>query len=190
MPAQSLHTFASLNSFKIPATKAPSSRSSIRSPSPSLIPALPIELQPSQLRPVAFRILSKKHSLNIQTSGLEYLADYIGRKYGRDWRSKCESLLNDIGKRWKEQDKGQFITAEILPHIIQEVELRNASFTGGSGLNSGLNSPVGELVVDPLMNFNPQEFFHVWDAFEQPRWSYNRLRKHFEKYTFRQLCVY
>ncbi|KAK7205188.1 DNA polymerase alpha/epsilon subunit B-domain-containing protein [Myxozyma melibiosi] len=188
MPVQSLHSFASLNSFKKPAAKrtssSTSSHSSIRSPSPSLIPALPIELQPSQFRPVAFRILSKKHSLNIQTSGLEYLADYVGRKYGRDWRTKCEPLLNDIGRRWKEQDKGQFITAEILPHVLQEIELRNASFVGGgggSGPNSGLNSPIGEMEMDPLMNFSPQEFFHVWDAFEQPRWYYNRIRKHFEK---------
>ncbi|KAK9316389.1 DNA polymerase alpha/epsilon subunit B-domain-containing protein [Lipomyces starkeyi] len=180
MPSQNLHSFAftsvsststisSFNSFKKPTNAAPRA---IRSPSPA---PLPIELQPFQVRPVAYRILSKKHGLNLKSSGLDLLATYIGRKYGRDWRTKSEPFLDQIGRRWKEQDRGLFIDAQLLQVVIREVELRSSSFTG-----SVTETPT-EIVEDPLESFCPQEFFHVWDAFAQPRWTYNRMRKHFEK---------
>ncbi|KAK9369778.1 DNA polymerase alpha/epsilon subunit B-domain-containing protein [Lipomyces kononenkoae] len=180
MPSQDLKSFAftssgsvssvgSFSSFKQP-TSAPSR--ALRSPSPA---PLPIELQPFQVRPIAYRILSKKHGLNLKSSGLDLLATYIGRKYGRDWKTKSEAFLDQMGRRWKEQDRGLFIDAELLHVVIREVELRSASFTG-----SMTETPV-DVVEDPLDNFCPQEFFHIWDAFAQPRWTYNRTRKHFEK---------
>ncbi|KAK9321679.1 DNA polymerase alpha/epsilon subunit B-domain-containing protein [Lipomyces orientalis] len=167
--ASSTNTVSSFNSFKKPPN---STARPLRSPSPA---PLPIELQPSLVRPLAYRILSKKHGLNLKSSGLDLLATYIGRKFGRDWRTRSEPFLDQIGRRWKEQDRGLFIDAQLLQVVIREVELRSASFTG-----STTASPI-EVVDDPLEDFCPQEFFHVWNAFSQPRWTYNRVRKHFER---------
>ncbi|KAK9461207.1 DNA polymerase alpha/epsilon subunit B-domain-containing protein [Lipomyces oligophaga] len=148
------------------------------------IPPLPIELSPGHMRPIAYRILSKKHGLNLKSSGLEYLAMYIGRKFGKDWRTSCEPFLNEIAKRWKEQDKGLFIDAVLLPKVIQDVELRATSLLSMSTADSPmasanvLNMPTP---VDILETFLAQEFCHIWDAFEQPRWVYNKNRKTFDK---------
>ncbi|KAK9450925.1 DNA polymerase alpha/epsilon subunit B-domain-containing protein [Limtongia smithiae] len=199
MPPTRDQQFRSFNSFKPPisttaqtkkqtvgpAAAAAARRYAARSPSPAV--PLPIELQPSHIRPIAYRVLSKKYSLNLKSSGLEVLAEYIGRKFGREWRSKCEQFLNEIGKRWKEQDKGLFVDSDSLPVIIREVELRTASFT--AAVASGATTPGDSFFksfastdsFDHLDSYMPQEFFHVWDAFVQPRWTYNNLRKHFER---------
>ncbi|KAK9477200.1 DNA polymerase alpha/epsilon subunit B-domain-containing protein [Lipomyces japonicus] len=143
---------------------------------------LPVRLQPAAIRPIAYRVLSKKHGLNLKSSGLEVLADYVGRKFGREWRQKSEQFLDRIGRRWKEQDRGLFIEGDLLQIVIRDVELRSASFTTSTS-SSFLDTPVSELVEDSLENFCPQEFFHVWDAFNQPRWTYNKSQKHFERGT-------
>lgn len=83
---------------------------------------LPIQLTYTQLRPIAYRIFSKKHGLNLKTSGLEALADFIGRRFGVDWRgSAAQKFMDDVAKLWKQEDRGLFIEREQLQEIIREV---------------------------------------------------------------------
>ncbi|KAK9464513.1 DNA polymerase alpha/epsilon subunit B-domain-containing protein [Lipomyces arxii] len=175
MPSQELQSF----SFKKPSSKTQQTRS-IRSPSPSTLAPLPIELQPIQVRPVVYRVLSKKYGLNLKATGLELFAEYLGRKFGRDWRTKCEPFLDQVGRRWKGQDRGLFVDRRLLQVVIREVELRSASFTNSATVSASQLVAL-ESVQDPFENFCPQEFLHVWDAFSQPRWIYNYFRKHFER---------
>ncbi|KAK9453045.1 hypothetical protein V1511DRAFT_506370 [Dipodascopsis uninucleata] len=143
------------------------------------ITPLPVQVLPSQIRPLAYRIFSKKHGLNLKASGLDVLAECIGRKFGVEWRSRSEHFLDQVGRRWKDQDKGAFVEGELLKLVIKDVEMRSASFTGSLS-RSLCESPAleEENIAD---NYIPLEFCHIWDAFAQPRWSYNRSRKHFER---------
>lgn len=83
---------------------------------------LPIQLTYTQLRPIAYRIFSKKHGLNLKTSGLEVLADFIGRRFGVDWRGPAaQKFMDDVAKLWKQEDRGLFIERDQLQEIIREV---------------------------------------------------------------------
>ncbi|ANZ76835.1 BA75_03773T0 [Komagataella pastoris] len=85
-------------------------------------PVLPIELHPASLRPLSYRVLSKKHGLHIKSEALAGLAKYIGHKYGTNWNStQCMNFLDNFGKIWKEQDRGLFIDKEGTEKIIREV---------------------------------------------------------------------
>lgn len=87
---------------------------------------LPIRLQPSNLRPIAYRILSKKHGLNIKSDALKILADYIGPKFGSEWKSaKSQYFLEEIARVWKEQDRGLFIDGEGLGEVMKEIDSLN-----------------------------------------------------------------
>ncbi|CCH42644.1 DNA polymerase epsilon subunit B [Wickerhamomyces ciferrii] len=89
---------------------------------------LPIRLQPSNLRPIAYRILSKKHGLNIKSEALKILSDYIGPKFGNEWKSaKSQYFIEEIAKIWKEQDRGLFIDGDGLNDVIKEIDSLNSS---------------------------------------------------------------
>lgn len=84
---------------------------------------LPIRLQPSNLRPLAYRILSKKHGLNLKSDALKILADYIGPKYGSEWKSpRAQMFVEDVAKLWKEQERGLFIEGDGLNDVLRELE--------------------------------------------------------------------
>lgn len=86
-------------------------------------PVLPTELKPSVLRPVAYRILSKKHGLNIQSDALESLAKFIGHHYGAHWRQnqKTTLMLDAVGRLWKQQSRGMFVNGAGVDEIIGEI---------------------------------------------------------------------
>lgn len=84
---------------------------------------LPIRLLPSNLRPLAYRILSKKHGLNIKSDALKTLADFIGPKFGSDWKAaKSQMFIEEVARLWKEQERGIFIDAEGLDDILKDLE--------------------------------------------------------------------
>lgn len=96
---------------------------------------LPIQLQPSNLRPLAYRVLSKKHGLNIKSDALKTLADYMGPKFGIDWKSaKSQLLLEEVAKIWKEQERGLFLDAAGLQEVLREIDaLEVKSRPAGAG---------------------------------------------------------
>ncbi|ODV90602.1 hypothetical protein CANCADRAFT_108250 [Tortispora caseinolytica NRRL Y-17796] len=133
----------------------------------SVTPHLPVELKPSQLRPLAYRVLSKKHGLNLKSTGLDVLAAYIGRAFGSDWNTRAEKFLDFLARQWKEQDRGLFIDGNALKPVIQEVELRHDSIYGAVG-------------TQQQESLSLDDFFKVLDAFSQPLWTYNAPKKHFD----------
>ncbi|ODV86717.1 hypothetical protein CANARDRAFT_6292 [[Candida] arabinofermentans NRRL YB-2248] len=86
---------------------------------------LPISLKPSNLRPLAYRIFSKKYGLNIQSGALEILSLHIGKKIGNEWRGpKTTNLLEEIAKTWKDQDKGLFLDGDNIALILKEITMK------------------------------------------------------------------
>lgn len=88
-------------------------------------PILPINLQPSVLRPFAYRILSKKYGLNVQSNALEKLANYVGKRFGTKWKTnpKTSAFLDAVARLWKEQGRGIFVDGDGLDKIIKEIIL-------------------------------------------------------------------
>lgn len=75
---------------------------------------LPIILPPATLRPIAFRIFTKKFSLTISSSALQALAAFIGRHCGTEWRESglAEPVLEEIAKSWKDRNGNVIVDGE------------------------------------------------------------------------------
>ncbi|POS82201.1 hypothetical protein EPUL_005569, partial [Erysiphe pulchra] len=75
---------------------------------------LPIILPPATLRPIAFRIFTKKHSLTLSSSALQVLAAFIGRHCGTEWRESglAEPVLEEIAKSWKDRNGTVIVDGE------------------------------------------------------------------------------
>lgn len=86
-------------------------------------PVLPIDLNPSVFRPFAYRVLSKKYGLNVQSTALEKLASYVGRRFGTKWKRdpKTSAFLDAVAKIWKEQGRGIFIDGSGINQVIKEI---------------------------------------------------------------------
>ncbi|EEH38063.1 DNA polymerase epsilon subunit B [Paracoccidioides lutzii Pb01] len=92
---------------------------------------LPILLPPPTLRPLAFRIFTKKHSLTITASSLQSLATFVGRNCGSGWREGglAELVLDEIAKTWKKAGGGLIVEdggthADLLKSILKNLEPR------------------------------------------------------------------
>ncbi|KAK4889938.1 DNA-directed DNA polymerase epsilon, subunit B [Elasticomyces elasticus] len=74
-------------------------------------PVLPILLPPQTLRPVAFRIFTKKHNLQLQLSALQTLASFIGKNCGTEWREagSGEKVLEEAARLWKAENGGLLV---------------------------------------------------------------------------------
>lgn len=87
---------------------------------------LPILLPPHLLRPHAVRILTKKHGLNVQTSGLQALASFTGRHCGTGWREEGlgEQVLEEVARMWKRQSGDVIVKDEgdTLKSILKTLE--------------------------------------------------------------------
>lgn len=72
---------------------------------------LPVLLPPQTLRPLAFRTLTKKHSLTLTSSALQCLATFIGRYCGSGWRDEglAERILDEVAKSWKRASGGVIV---------------------------------------------------------------------------------
>src|SRR5271169_511545 len=70
----------------------------IRQQSPATF--LPVQIELSHFRPVAFRIFTKKHNLTLKSDSLAVLAEYIGRKCGSEWRVLGEPILDEVARAW------------------------------------------------------------------------------------------
>ncbi|VEU23493.1 DEKNAAC104656 [Brettanomyces naardenensis] len=113
---------------------------------------LPISLKPSNLRPVAYRVLTKKYGLNIQSSALERLSGYVGRNFGSEWRGPMTgSFLEQVGRMWKDQNRGLFIDGEGVDQIIQEIGIKNSKRAGKAANDK--TKPIGRTdTIDDTFN--------------------------------------
>ena len=149
------------------------------------VPAvLPIHLIPSQVRPVAYRILSKKHGLNLKSGGLEALTKTLGHKFGVDWRSsKAEKFLDQIAKIWKEQDRGLFIEGgDALTTIIRDILnlAADSEKLAADGNHEEYRAIRTTSIKGNSKPFHWRDYFKVVNAHDQPAYTYNHIRKHFE----------
>ncbi|PGH19074.1 hypothetical protein AJ79_00108 [Helicocarpus griseus UAMH5409] len=98
-------------------------------PEPASTSILPILLPPPTLRPLAFRVFTKKHSLTITASSLQSLATFVGRNCGSGWREEglAELVLDEIAKSWKKAGGGVIVEdtgngAALLKSILKALE--------------------------------------------------------------------
>ncbi|CDO94306.1 unnamed protein product [Kluyveromyces dobzhanskii CBS 2104] len=87
---------------------------------------LPASVQPQLVRPLAYRILTKKFGLNIKSDGLAALAAYIGSAFGLNWRQNSETtkFLEQFAGIWREQGRGLFVDELNVLQVINEIKER------------------------------------------------------------------
>ncbi|ANB12387.1 Dpb2p [Sugiyamaella lignohabitans] len=147
---------------------------------------LPIQLTPSQVRPVAYRILSKKHGLNLKSSGLDVLTEFLGHTFGVDWRgSKAEKFLDEISRRWKDEDRGLFIEGAPLKEIIRDIVNSIKAAEDVSKDSSPALADRTQTLADTGVRDKPssqywKDYFQVVNAQSQPFYSYDPIKKNFD----------
>ncbi|KAH3672725.1 hypothetical protein WICMUC_004131 [Wickerhamomyces mucosus] len=166
---------------------------------------LPIKLEPSNLRPIAYRILSKKHGLNIKSDALKTLSEHIGHKFGIEWRSaKSQLFLEDVAKLWKEQERGLFLSSEGLEEILREIQtleikaLKSITDQGQVSANSLIQKDIVKALdlgiaietstnvpstrsssISVSKSLDWREYFKVINAFNQQIFEYDHIRKQY-----------
>lgn len=84
---------------------------------------LPIELKATNLKPVAFRVLSRKHGLNLKLDALAVLAEVMGPRFGAGWKGpQGQQFLEEVADAWKAQERGQFVDGEGLRMVLGELD--------------------------------------------------------------------
>ncbi|KFX99050.1 hypothetical protein O988_04073 [Pseudogymnoascus sp. VKM F-3808] len=160
-------------------------RGGLDGPIPSI---LPIELPIAILRPVAFRVLTKKHGLTITSSALQKLTTFIGRNCGSKWREGlAEAVLNFVAQHCK--DTGRVIIdapddQEYLGTVFKELSgrMKGGRITHELRID-GPNPARGPAKPgDTTGNLSDiRSHMKVIGAREQPRLLYNFKTKHFDK---------
>lgn len=148
--------------------------------------SLPVRLQPSNLRPIAYRTLSKKHGLNIQTDALKVLTDTVSYKFGSEWKGpQAQQFLEQIAKTWKQQDRGIFIDGNNLTLVIKEILGKKESTPEAVKRLNGMDKESSE-VTSVAKEETPESFtdwmtyFKIVNPDEQPQYKFNNHRKHFD----------
>ncbi|RCK66051.1 DNA polymerase epsilon subunit B [Candida viswanathii] len=146
--------------------------------------SLPIKLRPANLRPIAFRIFSKKHGLNVNTEALAVLTDVISYKFGTDWKSvRSQQYLEEIAKIWKVEDRGLFIDADGLKQIVKDLNSKkkddSESSTKAHRTDTivDLPEPEGEIAEDDI---DWRDYFKVLSPKDQPKSVFDTSRKQFD----------
>ncbi|KAA8895787.1 DNA polymerase alpha/epsilon subunit B-domain-containing protein [Sphaerosporella brunnea] len=184
--------------------------SSIRhSPAPAPR-VLAVEIPLSILRPIAFRVFTKKHNLTLKSDALALLCQFVGRKCGADWRDSGagEKLLDEIARRWKRAEAAGKILVDggdSLKSVLKSFDVPTAANSPAlSRTNSNLSAMelAGDIPSSMLMaggtgdvemsmpeeardeiedNVDPNDFLKIVDAFEMPKTVYNVSKKMFER---------
>lgn len=140
---------------------------------------LAVRIEPSQLRPLAFRVFTKKYNLTLKSDALKVLANHIGTKCGQSWRSSCEPVLDEIAKSWKRTQDAEPIVSEAgLVPIIKSLDVphvpRPSTLAREDTMMIDATAPVTAATIDP------RQYLSYIDAFEQPVFRFSHLRQSFE----------
>lgn len=161
---------------------------------------LPVDLPPATLRPIAFRILTKKYGLTITATALQKLAVFIGRNCGSKWREGlAEGVLAYVAQRCK--DTGRLIIdgaddQEYLPSLFKDLQ---PQMRGGKIMDEreqqlsleGQAIPVRNAFPSKRpggggnenTNLDPRAYLKIINARDQPRLAYNVNSRHFDRVT-------
>lgn len=87
---------------------------------------LPTKIHPPLLRPMAYRVLSKKYGLSIKSDGLAALSEFIGTTFGTTWKQSSETIkfLELFASVWKQQERGLFVDRVGVEDVINELKER------------------------------------------------------------------
>lgn len=155
---------------------------------------LPAKIQPAHLRPLAYRILSKKYGLSIKSDGLIALATIIGSRFGTNWKKNPDTLrfLEQFAQVWKQQDRGLFVDQLGCENVLNEIEQRNCF--DNSRNNSHTHTRIHESnYSDPLINVGSQtklghdmrnsliwtDYYRIINASEQHYFPYDGFKKQY-----------
>jgi DNA polymerase epsilon subunit 2 len=160
---------------------------------------LPVQIELSHFRPVAFRIFTKKHNLTLKSDALAVLAEYIGRKCGSDWRVTGEPILDEIARAWAraegiivvnfaDLDSNPLVEGDLLIPVLKSLDVPHVARSTSFMLSSSQPNPSmyesqsGDTTpaVHTSSAIDPIQFFSVIDAFTQPKYIYNFSLKHFQ----------
>ncbi|PWW80173.1 hypothetical protein C7212DRAFT_273799 [Tuber magnatum] len=161
---------------------------------------LAVEIPLNVLRPVAFRVFTKKHNLTLKSDALALLCAFIGRRCGAEWRDSGagEKLLDEVARQWRRNEGANGVLVdggEGLKSVIRGLEVggdsvgvsREKSFDMAEVPSSALYDGGGmdgigaSAQTEELEDVEPCAYLKVIDAFSQPKFSYNPLKKQFEK---------
>lgn len=140
---------------------------------------LAVKIEPAQLRPLAFRVFTKKYNLTLKSDALKVLANYIGNKCGQSWRSSCEPVLDEIAKSWKRTQDAEPIVSEagLLP-IIKSLDVphvaRPSTLAREDTVMLDAAAPSVSSTIDP------KRYLTYIDAYDQPIYHFSHLRSTFE----------
>ncbi|KAK6198577.1 DNA-directed DNA polymerase epsilon, subunit B [Scheffersomyces amazonensis] len=149
--------------------------------------SLPVKLSPSNLRPIAYRILSKKHGLNIKTDALSLLTEVISFKYGFDWKGvHSQQFIEEIAKIWKLEDRGIFIDGPGLKQVIREINNKTESSTASrssstetEGIVAGRSDTIVDNNESEEQSLNWEDFFKFINPSDQTPCKFDKQRKQF-----------
>ncbi|KAF8468790.1 DNA polymerase alpha/epsilon subunit B-domain-containing protein [Kalaharituber pfeilii] len=132
--------FVPLSSSSIPHRPRPPP-AAIPTTKPAAPRILAADIPPSALRPLAFRIFTKKHNLTLKSDALALLCTFIGRRCGSEWRDSGsgEKLLDEIARIWKRNEGPAGILVDggdALKSVLKGLEVPNAG--GGKGVGANL----------------------------------------------------
>lgn len=143
---------------------------------------LPVKLLPSNVRPIAYRIISKKHGLNIQSDALTELTEVISSKFGPEWRGpKSQQFMEEIARLWKQQDRGLFVDGRGLSQVIKEInEEKNSRSASAEPVKATrLDTLQDENAMQIKEDLNWPDFFKYVTPDVQPNFFFDRVRKQF-----------
>lgn len=95
---------------------------------------LPVKIQPPLLRPMAYRVLSKKYGLNIKSDGLATLAGFVGNMFGMNWKKNVDTLqfLERFALLWRQQERGLFVDEQGVKDVVNEMKEREKASVSAS----------------------------------------------------------
>jgi len=110
---------------------------------------------------VAFRTLTKKHSLTLTSSGLGVLATFVGKFCGSGWREDglAERVLDEIAKTWKRYGGGLLVEDgpdKKLTNILKTLEPCMSGGRLDTGKLSRQNSSIGSLSRSNSLGGRPE----------------------------------
>ena len=169
---------------------------------------LAVEIPPSTLRPIAFRVFTKKHNLTLKSDALTLLCAFVGRKCGADWRDTGagEKLLDEVARQWKRSEGAGKILVDGgagLKNVLKALDMGSGERKEGLKRVGTFDLRMGEMIpssalmggdtedadvemegVEPVSTekrLEVGEYLKVVDAFEMPRLLYNATRRQFER---------
>lgn len=120
---------------------------------------LPVKISPPLLRPMAYRVLSKKYGLNIKSDGLAALAEFVGNTFGMDWKKSNETIifLETFASVWRQQERGLFVDRQGVLEVINEIKERQKTTREEAHHQPQQRSTTKNVPIDQLLKPQNQE---------------------------------